>query len=126
MVFQRAELNLIILVSLCIFGIMKVESNRRWLPMKLDDEGKMTIDFSGTIFTKNRESTVTVSNNKCTWIVKMHKPNEHEQKEGRGHRDGHLTCKDWDGQNVTFSDATTDEMDTPDEYIPEYSADAQE
>nr|CAH8851016.1 unnamed protein product [Trichobilharzia regenti] len=100
MVYQRTKFNLIILVSLCIFGIMRIESVDHVLPMTVDDSGVGTVNFFGLNFTLRENLTVTLQGYKCTWTVDLSQPDQDELTVKRGSRKGDLWCKHWDNNNT--------------------------
>ncbi|CAH8821624.1 unnamed protein product [Trichobilharzia szidati] len=99
MVSQRSKLNLIILLSLYIVNIMKIESATYMLQMTVDGSEQMTVNFDGMNFTLSDDLTLTIQDNDCTRTVSLQPPTEDELITGSGYRSGSQLCKSWFARN---------------------------
>nr|CAH8851022.1 unnamed protein product [Trichobilharzia regenti] len=96
---HRSKLNLIILVSLCIVNIMKIESATFMLRMTVDESGQMTVEFDGKNFTLNDDFTLTVQDKDCTRTISLQPPTGDELITRKGYRPGSWLCKRWFERN---------------------------
>ncbi|CAH8851147.1 unnamed protein product [Trichobilharzia szidati] len=99
MEFHGSNFNLIILVSLCIVNILKIESATFMLQMTVDESGQLTVHFDGMNFTLRDDFTLTIQDNDCERRVSLKPPTLNELVTRKGYRPGSLLCKSWFARN---------------------------
>nr|CAH8850242.1 unnamed protein product [Trichobilharzia regenti] len=89
----RSKANLIILVSLCIVNIMKIESALFTLPLVFDSDGEVFVEFTGVYYQLSEDLIVTIEHKGCRWTVDMTQPHGEELITKRGVREGTVLCE---------------------------------
>nr|CAH8850239.1 unnamed protein product [Trichobilharzia regenti] len=90
-----SKLSFIILVSLCIVNILKIESARYMLPMKIDDKGRMFVNFHGTHYALRNYFVLIVQEPDCVREISLRRPTDEELAARKGFRQGFLHCESW-------------------------------
>ncbi|CAH8559435.1 unnamed protein product [Heterobilharzia americana] len=82
---QRWQVNLVVM-SLLIINVVKIQAATYLLPMKFDESGQMYIEFDGRNISLSSEFILTVKDDDCTKTLSLKPPTKNELFARNGYR----------------------------------------